>query len=61
MAYRGKNASKREYFYGFKAQVITTKDSLPVPVAYFLSAGSYVDITAFKSMNIDLSLEVNSM
>ena len=51
-AYRGKNTSKREYFYGFKVQVITTKDG--VPVEYFLSAGSYADITAFQSMNIGL-------
>ncbi|BDS13327.1 IS982 family transposase [Aureispira anguillae] len=51
-AYRGKNTSKREYFYGFKVQIITTKDG--IPVEYFLSAGSYADITAFKSMNIDL-------
>jgi len=51
-AYRGKNASKREYFYGFKVQVITTSEG--VPVEYFICAGSYADITAFKSMNIDL-------
>lgn len=51
-AYRGRNLSKREYFYGFKVQVITTLDGLPVE--YFICAGSYHDITAFKSMNIDL-------
>jgi hypothetical protein len=51
-AYRGKNTSKREYFYGFKVQVITTVDG--IPVEYFICAGSYADITAFKSMNIDL-------
>lgn len=51
-AYRGKNLSKREYFYGFKVQVITTLDGLPVQ--YFICAGAYHDITAFKSMNIDL-------
>ncbi len=51
-AYRGKNLSKREYFYGFKVQVITTLDGLPVE--YFVCAGSFHDITAFKSMNIDL-------
>ena len=51
-AYRGKNLSKKEYFYGFKVQVITTLDGLPVE--YFICAGSYHDITAFKSMNIDL-------
>lgn len=51
-AYRGFNSSKKEYFYGFKVQVITTKDGLPVE--YFLSAGFFADITAFQSMNIDL-------
>lgn len=29
-AYRGYNSSKREYFYGFKVQVITTYDGIPV-------------------------------
>ena len=51
-AYRGRNTSKREYFYGFKVQVITT--ACGIPVEYFICAGSYHDITAFKSMNIDL-------
>lgn len=51
-AYRGKNVSKREYFYGFKVQIITTSDG--IPVEYFICAGAYHDITAFKSMNIDL-------
>lgn len=50
--YRGKNASKREYFYGFKVQIITTKEG--IPVEYFICAGAYADITAFKSMNINL-------
>ncbi|EAY26716.1 IS982 family transposase [Microscilla marina] len=50
--YRGKSASKREYFYGFKVQVITTKEGIPVD--YFISAGSFADITAFQAMHIDL-------
>jgi hypothetical protein len=50
--YRGKNVSKREYFYGFKVQVITTANG--IPVEYFIAAGSLADITAFKGMNIDL-------
>ena len=50
--YRGKNTSKREYFYGFKVQVITTMDG--TPVEYFISAGSFADITAFQAMNINL-------
>lgn len=51
-AYREFNSSKKEYFYGFKIQVITTQDG--IPVEYFLSAGSLADRTAFQSMNIDL-------
>ena len=51
-AYHGYNASKREYFYGFKIQVITTADG--IPVEYFIGAGSFHDVTAFKSMNINL-------
>ncbi|KAB8153620.1 hypothetical protein EZY14_010350 [Kordia sp. TARA_039_SRF] len=33
--YRGYNASKREYFYGFKVQLITTKEGIPVEM-YFV-------------------------
>ena len=51
-AYRGYNHSKREYFYGFKVQLITTADGIPTD--YFIVAGSAHDITAFKAMNIDL-------
>jgi hypothetical protein len=51
-AYRGKCAAKREYFYGFRVQVITTADGIPVD--YFIGAGAFVDITAFQSMNVDL-------
>ncbi|HEY9300904.1 MAG TPA: IS982 family transposase [Phormidium sp.] len=51
-AYRGKSASKRRYFYGFRVQVITTADGLPVE--YFISAGSFVDVTAFQAMPVAL-------
>ena len=51
-AYHGFNSSKKEYFYGFKVQVITTREG--VPTQYFIVAGSYHDCTAFQSMNIDL-------
>lgn len=54
-AYRGYNHSKREYFYGFKVQLITTADG--IPVEYFIVAGSIHDSTAFNSMNIDLPRE----
>jgi hypothetical protein len=50
--YHGYNASKREYFYGFKVQVITTAEG--IPVEYFISAGAFADITAFQAMNLDL-------
>ena len=51
-AYRGYNHSKREYFYGFKVQMITTADG--IPTEFFIVAGSIHDSTAFNSMNIDL-------
>lgn len=50
--FRGKSASKRRYFYGFRVQVITTAEGLPVD--FYIHAGSFVDITAFKAMNLDL-------
>lgn len=51
-AYKGYNASKKEYFYGFKVEVITTSDGLPVE--YFIVAGSVHDARAFEAMNLDL-------
>jgi hypothetical protein len=51
-AYHGYNEAKKEYFYGFKVQVIVSAANLPV--VFFYSAGSFADITAFQSMNIDL-------
>jgi len=50
--YRGKCVSKRCYFYGFRVQVITTDQGLPVQ--FYIHAGSFVDITAFKVMPLDL-------
>jgi hypothetical protein len=56
-AYRGYSASKRRYFYGFRTvrravQVITTDDG--VPIDFHVLAGSFVDVTDWPSMNIDL-------
>lgn len=51
-AFRGKSASKRRYFYGFRVQIITTADGLPVD--FYIHAGSFVDVTAFQAMNPDL-------
>jgi hypothetical protein len=51
-AYRGKSVSKRRYFYGFRVQVITTWEG--VPVDFFIHAGSFVDVTALQAMPLDL-------
>ena len=50
--YHGYNKSKREYFYGFKVQLITTGEG--IPIQYFIVAGSVHDNTAFQAMNINL-------
>lgn len=50
--YRGKCVSKRECFFGFKVQVIVTKQGIPVD--FYLLAGSKSDITGLKAMNINL-------
>ena len=41
--YRGYSASKRRYFYGFRVQVITTEEGLPVQ--FYVHAGSFADVT----------------
>lgn len=56
-SYRGYNASKRMYFYGFKVQaaaaaVVTTADGIPVD--YLITAGSIHDNTALQSMQLHL-------
>jgi len=51
-AYRGRSASKRQWFYGFKVQVITTSDGLPVE--FYVHAGSEADITGLRAMAVDL-------
>lgn len=51
-AYRGKIASKRRYFYGFRVQVVTTAGGLPVDL--YIQAGSFVDVRAIQVMNLDL-------
>jgi hypothetical protein len=50
--FRGYNASKKEYFYGFKVHVICTGNGMPVEV--FFTAGSVHDNTAMQAMDIDL-------
>ena len=51
-AYRGRSASKRQWFYGFKVQVIVTSDGLPVE--FYIHAGSEADITGLRAMAVDL-------
>ena len=51
-AYRGDNASKREYFYGFKVEVSTTADG--IPGEYFIVAGSVHDGMALQAMSVEL-------
>ncbi|MDQ6480701.1 transposase [Dyadobacter sp. LHD-138] len=55
--FRGYNASKREYFYGFKTaaaavHVVTTKEG--IPVEFMVTAGSIHDNTAFQGMSLGL-------
>ena len=51
-AYRGYNASKRQYFYGFKVQVVTTQDGTPID--FYITAGSIHDNTALQAMPLEL-------
>ncbi len=51
-AYRGKQVSKKRFFYGFRVQVITTEAGLPVQ--FYIHAGSFADVTAFQAMPVDL-------
>ena len=51
-AYRGRNASKRVWFYGFKVQVVATTDG--VPVNFYIHAGSEADQTGLRALAPDL-------
>lgn len=53
--WRSFNASKREYFYGVKVQLITTKDGIPVELCF--SPGSEHDVDALQKMFMDLPPE----
>ena len=50
-SYRGFNKSKREWFYGFKIQIIT--DSKGTPVQFDVFCGETGDITAFQCSQIN--------
>lgn len=51
-AYRGRNASKRSWFYGFKVQVVATTGG--VPVDFYVHAGAEADITGLRALAPDL-------
>lgn len=51
-AFRGKNESKKEYFYGFKVQAITADNGYIVEFKF--CPGSYHDSVAFDLMDFDL-------
>lgn len=53
--WRGYNASKREYFYGVKVQLITTQSGIPVEICF--TPGSEHDGEALQKMNVDLPPE----
>lgn len=50
--FRGKSASKRVYFYGFKVAVITTEDGIPVELCFM--PGSFSDVCALNSLPFEL-------
>lgn len=50
--FRGFNASKKEYFYGIKATVVTTREGCPLRV--ILCPGAEHDIVPFRLMDLDL-------
>lgn len=51
-AFRGYNSSKKEYFYGIKVQLVTTKEGIPVEVCFV--PGSEHDVHALSKMTFDL-------
>lgn len=53
--YRGYNVSKREYFYGVKVQLLTTKNGVPVEMCFV--PGSEHDVEALRKMYFDLPSE----
>ena len=50
-SYRGFNASKREYYYGYKTSIITCKNGLPIDIQ--LAPASYHDLTILKNTPLD--------
>lgn len=50
--YRGKNTSKREYFYGYKVALLMDEKGFPVELAFI--PGSYSEHSALRRMDFDL-------
>jgi Transposase DDE domain len=55
--YRGLCASKHQYYYGFKLNII--KNCLDLPVEYSIHPASCGDIECLKSMNLNLPVNSN--
>lgn len=51
-AYRGQNASKREYFYGYKLALLVSEKGFPVELAFI--PASYSEHSALKRLDFDL-------
>jgi len=51
--WRGRQASKKRYFYGLKIHIMVTEKGQPVE--FFLTPGSYSDASAYRLYNFDLS------
>jgi hypothetical protein len=51
-AYRGRCASKRQYYYGFKVQIVATTGG--VPVAFYVHAASEADTRGLRALAPDL-------
>ncbi len=50
--WRGYNVSKREYFYGVKVHLITTKEGIPVELCFV--PGAEHDVEALRKMYVEL-------
>jgi hypothetical protein len=50
--YRGYNASKRTYFYGFKVHVVVTAEG--IPVEYTFTTGNAHDLDGIRQMPLNL-------
>jgi hypothetical protein len=50
--FRGKNISKREYFYGYKVALLISEEGLPVELAFI--PASYSDHSALARLDFDL-------